>query len=270
MSFFDDMFSAASEWFGGDGASSVESVSSSILDGAQLVGSILAVAGAITGDPKLMKIGAGVSIGATAISAFSKLPSFSAEAESKVVDEMSVGPQAPELNAPTGLMGTDGMQAVGGLPQSGGIIGPSMSGPIAPKVNDAQPVSNMATQAQMPGPQAPRVSSEAPLSAGSASDAESIRLKTSDLGASTSIAKDAARKLNPAGQGLIGGMLGFARENPEILKLGTGLISGAVQGYQQDSLRRDNQRRYDDELRRQDEQRARYNRSILDQNIGRP
>ncbi len=272
MSFFDDMFSAASEWFSGDGASSVESVASSILDGAQLVGSILAVAGAITGDSKLMKIGAGVSIGATAISAFSNLPSFSSSEEAMQANGATEAGSDATGASSTDLSSTDGMPS-GSKDEpmkSGGLIGSSLAGPMPLQEAQTQPAAKEFAQQNMAAPQAPKASSEVPVSAGSAGGAEAIRLRDSELGGSTSIATQAAKKLESPGRGLIGGMLGFSRDNPELMKIGAGLISGAVQGYQQDAVRRDNQRRYEDDLRKLDEQRARYNRSILDQNLNRP
>lgn len=277
MSFFSDIFDTVADWFSSDGASTVASAADTIVQGAQLVGGVLAVAGAVTGNRKLLNIGSVIGIGATAISAFSGLSD--AASAPKLTDSgadptgelaASTSDLSAASVAPTMSVG-DSLSAAPSPFESGqGLIGSNMAGLSTPA---AQAPSSMASLDVPAAQTAPSFTtpSDTPVTAGSAGGTEGVRVSDSTLGQGTSIGAQAAEKLNsPDGgvtsgqsKGLIDGVLGFVKKNPEIVKLGAGLIGGAVQGYQQDAALRNQQRMYED-------QRARFNRSILDQNLNRP
>lgn len=255
------------------------SIGQTLIEGAQLVGGVLTVAGALTGNRRLMQTGAVLGLGATAISALS---SFGDAATTGGMKEYGSAPtqelqnyaaDASSANEAAGLANTS-PEAMNQLfaPEPGlsqGAAGQSgwpdsvSSADNGYLTQDAQSsAAPITTQAAAPP--------EYSLSPGSIGGGQGVALQSSSLGQSTGALTSASDRLNstPTGQqGIIGRTMGWLndRENAGIVKLGTGLIGGALQGYQQERAL-DEQRRARDEQRQYvEDQRTRYNQSIINQ-----
>jgi hypothetical protein len=280
-----DLFDGVGDWFssggGEDAAAAADSYSSAaeatssfadaIVSGAQMVGGVLAVAGAVTGNKKLLQVGAVLGLGATAISAFSGISdqaslgdSFKSGSEppaalSAAADEASSANEAANLaNTDASALGSAfsaGETGASPVASGGGLIQGAMSGGVQPS-----PMTTPAAAGSVSAPQA------------SDGGYKGVGLSDSTIGQNTGALNEASNKLNgtPATeQGLFGKAASWlnSKENAGIVKLGTGLIGGAMQGYQQERALEEQRRARDEQRQYVEDQRTRYNRSILDQNI---
>jgi hypothetical protein len=231
--------------------------------GAQIAGGVLTGLGAITKNKKMMKIGAVLSIGGGLGTAMSKAgtagslglkaaPEVGASASgiggtaSNLAEmgggqglTMSVGGAKSAGDFLTGGLG-DSVSALGGpAPASGG----SLAQAAAPVGADVASATN-ALSGTGGGLKAPQ-----PLSGGVINQNAGLGVRDSSLGQSTST---------------FGKVMDFMRDkqNAELLKVGGGLVQGAMSSY-------DQQQMVKEKLRQEDAARGRYNQSILGQNLFR-
>lgn len=266
-----------------DAGSSAASIGQTLIEGAQIVGGVLTVAGAVSGNKRLMQVGAGLGLGATAISAFSSLGDASTTGSMKdygsapTKELQGYADEASSYNEAAGLANTspEAMNNLFGAPADT----PSDLSSQAGYAEGLSPADNgvLFDAAQQtptaPTTAAPTAGTTTPpnysLSPGAIGGSEGVAIQGSSLGQNTSSLSSASNRLNNQQPGLIGRTMGWLndRENAGIIKLGTGLIGGAMQGYQQERAL-DEQRRARDEQRQYvEDQRTRYNQSILGQNL---
>lgn len=268
-----------SSYSGGEGSSGI---STSFLEGAQLVGSVLAVAGAVTGNRRLMQAGAIIGIGASVASAYSSTPdgartgggndvsnnanaSYSSAADSQsAYDAMGSQPEDASIGYSSAA---DSQSAASsgygwGADASQGSPGPQVGsgGLIQTQLNDA-PQSQPSRAITPP---------DYSLSSSGTGGQQGVSLQSSTLGQNTGGLANASNRLNntpTTDQGIIGRTMGWLndRENAGVVKLGAGLIGGALQGYQQERALEEQRRARDEQRQYAEDRRQRFNRSILNQ-----
>lgn len=266
-----------------DAGSSAASIGQTLIEGAQIVGGVLTVAGAVSGNKRLMQVGAGLGLGATAISAFSSLGDASTTGSMKdygsapTKELQGYADEASSYNEAAGLANTspEAMNNLFGAPADT----PSDLSNQAGYAEGLSPADNgVLFDAAQQTPTAPTTAAAGAITPPDYSpginglDTGGPAIKDSTIGSSTRAFGNADRTLKgptSSEQGLIRRTMGWInnRENAGIIKLGTGLIGGAMQGYQQERAL-DEQRRARDEQRQYvEDQRTRYNQSILGQNL---
>lgn len=260
----------------GSAAADVASIGETLIQGAQIVGGVLSIAGALTGNKRLMQAGAVLGIGATAISALSSLGDTATTGGIGGMKEYGSAP-SPELQSyadeaasaseAAGLANTspEAMAELFGPEQSFSNAAPS-PGLIESALgsgNDLAAPDAMASAAQAQALTPPDYSPSNPVN-----DIEDgVKIKESSIGSSTAAFSNADKTLNSQPQSLIGRAMGWLndRENAGLIKLGTGLIGGAMQGYQQERALEEQQRARDEQRQYIEDKRRRFNQSILNQ-----
>lgn len=281
---YDSYSGDSGSWGSGSGGADSSGISMSFLEGAQLAGTVLAVAGAVTGNKRLMQAGALIGIGASIASAYSSTPegaktsassdisnnanaSYSSAADSQAAYD-AMGPQAED--ASIGYSSAADSQAAADAGYGWGADAGS-AGAQPQTGNDGLTQSQLTGDAQSQ-PSGAITPPDYSLSASGIGGQQGVALQNSSLGQNTGSLANASNRLNSTpttDQGIVGRTIGWLnnRENAGIVKLGAGLIGGALQSYQQERTL-DEQRRARDEQRQYvEDRRQRFNRSILNQNL---
>lgn len=259
----------------GSAAADVASIGQTLIEGAQIIGGVLTLAGALTGNKRLMQAGAVLGIGATAISAFSSLGDTATTGSMKeygsdpspelqsYADEAASASEAAGLantspEAMSELFGPE--QSIANAPASPGLVDSA----IGSGSEFASPDTTIATP-QTVALTPPNYSPNNPVN-GLDLD-EGVKIKDSSIGSNVTAFGNADKTLNSQPQSLIGRAMGWMndRENAGLIKLGTGLIGGAMQGYQQERLLEDQRRAREEQRQYIEDKRQRFNQSILNQ-----
>lgn len=242
-----------------------------VVAGLQIVGGIASTLGAVTGNQKLMKVGMVASLGATAVGAVSSLVSGAAEvgglglaadAAPSMVDEFGnatgQGISAAKV-ANVGLGNGLGSElsgldtGVGALGDSGGALAPSANYGLA---SSAAPAGTGLLSQALPGlPQRGAQQSLTPsMDALAGGDGAGFDLKSAGNAVPVSLSEpvagtaapqqglelsrtqsiqDATRALGAqdTGGGVFSKFGSLLNKNPELVKLGAGVIGGVGQGY---------------------------------------
>lgn len=272
-----------------EGGAAAADIGSALLEGAQIVGGVLTVAGAVTGNKRLMQAGAIIGIGATAISAFSDLSGASATGSNRnygtapTKELQGYADDAAAASEAAGLANTspDAMKDLFGAPADTSSALTGQSG----YADALSPADNGVLFDAAQTPAAPTVAASGAITPPSYSPGaingldieDGVKIKGSSVGQATQTLRNANRTLNSAPstqggatqRGLIDRTIDWLnnRENAGVIKLGTGLIGGAMQGYQQERALEEQRRARDEQRQYIEDQRTRYNRSILDQNL---
>lgn len=237
--------------------------------GLAFVGGVTTALGGLTGNKKLMKIGAIASIGGLAVGGLSSLADAAGNAASSGTG-MTAAPGGLGVK-PSGAVWSD----VGGAQNTTGLLGGADVGQnLAPGIGESlggldTGVSGLSgvSSAAAPAQQAAQASSVNSLRASAAavqptsSFAASAGDVMSSAGTGLRISPDVMR-IGTLGEKSGGGMLsGFGKflgDNKELVKAGTDALGGMGQGYMA-------QKKLQEEERMANEQRARLNASILGQ-----
>jgi hypothetical protein len=234
----------------------------SLAAGAMIAGGVLTGLGTITKNPKLTKIGAVLGIAGgigTAVSkagAASSLGSAGAEAAGDLAfakaDAAQLAGQGLGESAITQNLGTYGADTASALGQQQGfsinsVLGkPDTAAASSPQMSlDPRQVTKTSALAPEMSTASTRIAQ--PLSGNAIAQEAGLTVKSPIAGQST---------------GTFGKVMDFMRDkqNAEILKLGGGLVQGAMTSYDQQSLIKE-------KLRQDEAARRRYNQSILGQRM---
>jgi hypothetical protein len=230
--------------------------------GASIAGGVLVGLGTLTKNPKLTKIGAvlgiagGLGTAASKASAASAAKSAAAEAAGDLAfakaDAAQLAGQGLGESAITQNLGTYGADTASALGQQQGfsinsVLGQQSTSTAAGPQMSLDP--SQATRATALAPEMSRAATQVsqPLSGGAIAQEAGLGVKNAVSG---------------QGTGTFGKVMDFMRDkqNAEILKLGGGLVQGAMTSYDQQSLMKE-------KLRQDEAARGRYNQSILGQRM---
>lgn len=241
-----------------------------LMGGLMVAGGVMTGLGTITGNKKLAKIGAVLSVvggvggmisGAT--TAANTAASVGGEGVSMGTAAGNAGSNAAEFGmAEFGNVADTAGVTVNPVSMSNGIVGTELGAPgsvesfygAAPPMSDA---AQTAAPNMAPGAVETNAAREATQAGAAQTGSGQI------LGAGN---KPVVNTVNTLGE-FAGKLKGFGsdaldfikkKENAEVVKLGSGLVSGAMKSY-------DQQRQYDQQLADREAQRARFNRSIIGQ-----
>jgi hypothetical protein len=234
-------------------------IGATLAAGASIAGGVLVGLGTITKNPKLTKIGAVLGIAGGIGTAVSKgasaLGGAGAEAAGDLAfakaDAAQLAGQGLGESAITQNLGTYGADTASALGQQQGfsinsVLGKSDAAPAASPQMSLDPGQATRTTALAPEMSTAAAPVQA-LDGGAIAREAGLGIKNSTIGQST---------------GTFGKVMDFMRDkqNAEILKLGGGLVQGAMTSYDQQSLAKE-------KLRQEDAARGRYNQSILGQRM---
>jgi hypothetical protein len=243
-----------------------------ILGGIMVAGGVMSGVGAVTGNKNLMKLGAVASLGAgigsamglagaadgawnsmvggadsalgvtgkSFLDAGGSLSGIGEAVGWKGATPSSVGGETTITQGAKPGLSADSTQQVGRLSADGGQVGLRVSNPAAE--DTLKLVSDRAVPEGL-------VASKT-----AAVDQYSLAHQPTSINSSVA---SADRALNP-NSSFIDKSLAFIKQNPEVVKAGSGLIGGAMTSYSQ-------QRQQEAALQAQADARARYNQSILGQ-----
>lgn len=222
--------------------------------GAQIVGGVASVLGAVTGNKKLAKVGMIASLGATAVGAIS---SMATSASSLTAEAAGAAEVAGGASGASGLMG----QAAAGDYAS-----------FAAKSAAPQLLSNMGSEAaglttSAVADIAKSVALDAPLSSSLAAAAPAVNAAAQGVQAApvvnaapavnTSPTKIPAVNEAPVSGGLLSGfkdaaqgLSKFANDHPEAIKLTTGMLNGFSQAYSEKEKLQQAERMAEDKRKR--------------------
>jgi hypothetical protein len=196
-----------------------------VLGGIMIAGGVMSAAGAVTGNKELTKWGAVASLGAGIGAAAGLAGSANSMWNS------AVGAGADGAGSALGVTGESFLKAGGSMESIGNTLGLNKAAAAAPAVSDAYP----------PG--------------------QSIYGVPSDVAGATQSPGIVAKQV--AGEAAKPGWLGFIKDNPEVVKAGSGLVGGAMTSYSK-------QREQEAALQAQEDALARRNNSILGQRYRSP
>jgi hypothetical protein len=237
-------------------------IGATLAAGASIAGGVLVGLGTVTKNPKLTKIGAVLGIAggigtavSKASSASSALGGAGAEAAGDLAfakaDAAQLAGQGLGESAITQNLGTYGADTASALGQQQGfsinsVLGKSDAATAASPQMSLDPSQATRTTALAPEMSTAAAPTQA-LDGGAIAREAGLGIKNSTIGQST---------------GTFGKVMDFMRDkqNAEILKLGGGLVQGAMTSYDQQSLMKE-------KLRQEDAARQRYNQSILGQRM---
>ena len=251
---------AAGAWAGASALAAGAVGLSAVSAGLAVVGGVTTALGAITGNKKLQKFGMIAGVGALAAGGIAALSNAGSTAASTgtglAANAAGEGLQAGAA-ANTGL-------SVSGL--GGEVAGASFGSEIGSSLSALDTgVQSMAAggQAMTPvdyslGAQAAGAASAAAPVAGPAVPQTSLGTSPVDSMAGVNQAVTGGSGAGSVTGGAFDKFTSFLNNNKELTKLGTGLLSGASQGYMADETAKRQQRAID-------EQRARFNASISGQ-----
>ena len=234
----------------------------SVAAGLAVVGGISTALGVATGNKKLQKFGMIAGVGALAAGGIAALTSTAGNTAASTGTGLAANAAGEGLQA--GAAANTGL-SVSGL--GGEVAGASFGSEIGSSLSALDTgVQSMAAGGQAMAPASYSLAgAQAAGAAGAAAPVAGPAVPQSSLGAS---AVDSMAGVNQAvtggsGAGSVTGgafdkFTSFLNSNKELTKLGTGLLSGASQGYMADETAKRQQRALD-------EQRARFNASISGQ-----
>ena len=245
------------------------SLGSAIVAGVQIVSGVAATLGAITGNKTLQKIGLVGAVASTAISGLNSLSNGSllgggeaaAGAASKAASGVSQGLDWNSITSASNAADSTTAGLLGSVDQTSAAIDAANAaagyGAADKAAKVAQSGADVTQQAAVAGVPAPTgASAEMAAQTNYALNTGSDALRMPGLGL-----KAGRVQLPPApkpSSGLLGSVLDFTKDNPEAVKMVTGLGGGLAQGYMQ-------QRAEAAKLEAQEAARRRYNASILNQ-----
>lgn len=228
------------------------------LGGLQIAAGVMTGLGAITGNKKLMTIGAIASLGAGAYSALSGGTSAAAASATNIGDTVAplgaAGDAAASFDPYTASLDVGGGAAAGAVAQPASFAGTELplAGDMPDYIGGGAPAAKPQGLVQEALSQ-PSGAPAAPVTNATRSGTGSVQLGLVE------------RALPEQGASFLDNMLarldagaGYLKKNPEVSKLGLGLVSGAADAYNQ-------QQQLAARERLMNEQRGRYNASILNQ-----
>lgn len=256
---------------GGVAAMGAASIGSLVVAGLQVVGGVASALGAVTGNEKLMKVGMVASLGASAVSAVSSLGSASSSAGSIMDGATGVAKDAvPSYADFAAKTAGDSGQLLSNVESAANNLTTGSVADIAGSVATNSPMADPLALTAPQGASTGMLGSAA--RAASAGDlAMTPATRASDFSRSMDFSAAANEMRAPAGginlsdastgnqqaqnTSVFNKVLGFTKENPELMKTGMGMLSGLGQAYQADSAAKRAERL-------EAEKRARLNASI--------
>lgn len=239
----------------------------SIMAGLQIVGGVASALGGLTGNKKLQKFGMFASLGAAAVGGISSLVSGSSSA-STALSAGDTGLGLASGGGDLGLQAADtGLSGIGIKGSEIGGLSGGVGSELASLNTGVSSTSPWATAGSAPA------AGEAVASAGGAGSGGGAGGTNYDMQAPTSGVPglpqtttdsiNQARgmlKITPAdtGAGAFQGFSSFLNKNPELTKVGMGMLSGFGQSYMQEQ-------KLKEEARVREADRARFNASITGQ-----
>lgn len=234
------------------GGMAAMSMGSMIVAGLQIVGGVASALGAITGNEKLMKVGMIAGLGASAVSGLSSLASGSASSAGGIMDGAGAaakGTTSTYADFASKTAGNSGqlLDNIGGAANNltAGSVA-DIAGSVASNTPLIDPLAITAPQGPSSGMlgSAARVAADSNIAMTPATRASDFQVgagfseATSALKAPVGQVSNAGANLSnqqSANTSVFGKVLGFTKDNPELMKTGMGMLSGMGQAAQADS-----------------------------------
>lgn len=230
---------------GGVAAMGAASIGSLVVAGLQVVGGVASALGAVTGNEKLMKVGMVASLGASAVSAVSSLGSASSSAGSIMDGATGVAkdavPSYADFAAKTagdsGQLLSNVESAANNL-TTGSVA--DIAGSVATNSPMVDPLALTAPQGASTGMlgSAARAASAGDLAMTPATRASDFSAAANEMRVPTggiNLSDASTGNQQAQNTSVFNKVLGFTKDNPELMKTGMGMLSGLGQAYQADS-----------------------------------
>lgn len=230
----------------------------SIMAGLQIVGGVASALGGLTGNKKLQKFGMFASLGAAAVGGISSLVSSGTEAAASAGSSIMDGATSVAKTAPSyGEWAAANAADSAAIPMSGiegEVASLTGAGSVGTSTSPWAASSTPANAGMLGTSAAQSATAAAPFDPATATRASNFAPSTSTEMA----AAQAALGRPDTGSGVFQGFSNFLTKNPELTKVGMGMLSGFGQSYMQEQ-------KLKEEARVREADRARFNASITGQ-----